>query len=158
MIVRVRKVIIHTDGSCKPNPGRGGWAAIMVDDKGKERVIHGSSKCTTNNRMEVKAVLRALLQLDNPVHVAIYSDSRYVINAMGDWINGSPGRIYGWLVQWEKSNWKDGKVKNLDLWAQILIQLRRHQSVKSVWVKGHNGDVFNERCHQLAHQSRMGYL
>lgn len=131
---------IWTDGSCLGNPGPGGWAFVATDDKNiAER--SGGEQNTTNNRMELMAVIRALTAAHRHSQVEIHTDSQYVKNGMQSWIKN-----------WRKNNWKtaDKKpVKNQDLW-QKLDELANDIKIHWVWVRGHNGEEFNERCDELA--------
>lgn len=135
------KVIIYTDGACSGNPGPGGWGAIlMFNDVKKE--ISGSNRETTNNIMEITAVLEALKHLKRPCEVEVYSDSAYVVNAFNN----------GWIYNWIKNNWKtSGKdsVKNKELW-QELYDLTKMHKVKFIKVKGHSDNEFNNKCDELA--------
>lgn len=163
--------VIHTDGSCHPNPGPGGWAAVLqyVDSKGEllSRRISGNCKQTTNNRMEITAVLSALQRLKYPSHVIVHCDSRYVVSAIGNWENGVPAadrENCGWIVKWQKKRWKRrlrrrGKpktsvLKNVDLWRAVYKEVRRHASVDMRWVRGHAGNEMNELCDAIAVQQR----
>ncbi|MEM7197254.1 MAG: ribonuclease HI [Pseudomonadota bacterium] len=136
-------IIIHTDGACSGNPGPGGWAAILQYGA-HEKILQGSDRKTTNNRMEMQAVIAALQTLKRPVVVELYTDSRYV--------------MYGaekWLPVWQKKNWRTANkkpVKNQDLW-EILAGLLDQYTVHFHWVRGHDGNVMNERCDQLARAS-----
>ena len=137
----MEEVIIYTDGACSGNPGPGGWGAIlMLGDHKKE--ISGGKKDTTNNVMELTAVIEALKLLKRPCKVQLYSDSAYVVNAfLQDWISG-----------WIKRNWKNSnkeEVKNKELW-QELISLTKVHDVKFIKVKGHSDNEFNNRCDELA--------
>ena len=131
---------IWTDGSCLGNPGPGGWAFVATDDKNvAERC--GGEKDTTNNRMELMAVIRALTAAHRHKSVEIHTDSQYVKNGMQTW-----------MKNWKKNNWRtaDKKpVKNQDLWQQ-LDELAQTTKIHWVWVRGHNGEEFNERCDELA--------
>ena len=135
------KVIIYTDGACSGNPGPGGWGAIlMFNDVKKE--ISGGAKETTNNIMEITAVIEALKHLKRPCEVEVYSDSAYVVNAFNN----------GWIYNWIKNNWKTaGKepVKNKELW-QELYDLTKTHKVEFIKVKGHSDNEFNNRCDELA--------
>lgn len=134
-------VEIFTDGACSGNPGPGGWGAILRCD-GKEKELCGGEKETTNNRMELTAVIEALKALKRPCKVKIYSDSSYVVN----------GITKGWAESWRKKGWKKGDGKpalNPDLWGQLLDLLSRHE-YEFVWLKGHAGHPENERCDRLA--------
>lgn len=137
----MKKVIAYTDGSCLGNPGPGGYGVIL-ECNGKEREISAGFESTTNNRMELSAVIAALSALKEPCEVLIYSDSKYVINAVEK----------KWVFLWKNKNWiKSDKSKalNVDLWEELLPLLTKHQ-VNFVWVKGHDGNVKNERCDGLA--------
>ena len=135
------KVIIYTDGACSGNPGPGGWGAIlMFNDIKKE--ISGGQKDTTNNIMEITAVIEALKHLKRPCEVEVYSDSAYVVNAFNN----------GWIYNWMKNNWQtSGKepVKNKELW-QELYSLTKIHKVTFIKVKGHSDNEFNNRCDELA--------
>lgn len=135
------EVKIYTDGACSGNPGPGGWGAILVSGS-HEKELCGGEKQTTNNRMELTAVISALLALKRPCKVTLYTDSKYIVDAI----------TKGWARKWQKNNWmrtnKD-KALNSDLWQQLLDLLEVHQ-VEFIWVKGHAGHEYNERCDQLA--------
>ena len=137
----MKHIDIYTDGACRGNPGAGGWGAILVYG-GREKELSGGERETTNNRMELTAVISALTALKEPCEVTLTSDSQYVIDAI------TKGWVYGWRQKgWKKS---DGKpALNIDLWELLLEQLERHQ-VSFVWVRGHNGHPYNERCDALA--------
>lgn len=137
----MKKVEIYTDGACRGNPGVGGWGAVLKYGA-FEREISGGEASTTNNRMELTAVISALSLLKEPCHVTLTSDSKYVIDAIEK----------GWLDSWRKKGWKkaDGKaVLNVDLWEKIVELLAVHK-VEFVWVHGHTGHKYNERCDELA--------
>lgn len=137
----MKKVEIYTDGACSGNPGKGGWAAVLVY-KGKEKEISGGSGDTTNNRMELTAVIEALKQLREPCSVELTTDSKYVCDAVNK----------GWLYSWKKNGWEKSDRKpalNVDLWEELLPLLEKH-NVNFNWVKGHNGHPYNERCDRLA--------
>lgn len=138
MIMKMKQVTIYTDGACRGNPGPGGWGAVLVW-RGVERELSGAEKETTNNRMELTAVISALSALKEPCEVTVFSDSKYVVQAMEE----------GWAEGWEKSDWKKGKAKNPDLWERLLFLCRVHK-VTFCWVKGHDGHAYNERCDKLA--------
>ena len=141
------KVSIYTDGAARGNPdGPGGYGTVMeyVDTKGElhRKEISQGYKKTTNNRMELMAVIAGLEALNRPCEVMLYSDSKYVVDAFNQrWIDG-----------WLKKGWKRGKnepVKNVDLWKRLL-QAKEPHKVKFIWVKGHDGHAYNERCDKLA--------
>ena len=139
----MRKVIIHTDGSCLGNPGPGGWAAVLkLDGSDYRREICGGFCLTTNNRMEILAVIEALRALKEACAVELYTDSTYVRNSVEK----------GWLRSWQKKGWRkaDNKpVLNADLWQCLLPLLDAHQ-LRLHWLKGHAGHPENERCDALA--------
>lgn len=137
----MKHVNIYTDGACRGNPGRGGWGAILVYGS-IEKELCGGDPNTTNNRMELSAVIAALSALKEPCEVTLTTDSQYVVNAIEK----------GWLEGWKKNNWRKsdkGQVLNVDLWQELIAQLDKHK-VSFVWVKGHNGHPYNERCDVLA--------
>lgn len=137
----MKHVDIYTDGACRGNPGRGGWGAILVYGS-VEKELCGGEPMTTNNRMELSAVIAALSALKEPCEVTLTTDSQYVVNAIEK----------GWLESWRKNNWKKsdkGQVLNVDLWQELISLLEKHE-VNFVWVKGHNGHPYNERCDILA--------
>jgi len=136
------RVLIYTDGACKGNPGQGGWGAWLRYGS-HERELFGGEPSTTNNRMELTAVIQALSFLKRPCAVEIYTDSQYVRQGITSWILG-----------WKARGWKtaDRKpVKNIDLWQRLDALAAAHQ-VSWHWVKGHNGDVGNERADELANR------
>lgn len=137
-ILTLKTVEIFTDGACSGNPGAGGYGAILRY-MGTTKEISGGDLNTTNNRMELLAVIEALTLLKEPCKVILTTDSQYVVNAVEK----------GWLISWVLSDWKKGKVKNIDLWQRLLPLLDKHD-VSFVWIKGHNGQIENERCDQLA--------
>ncbi len=135
-------VIIYTDGACKGNPGPGGWGALVTRD-GRETELFGGEWQTTNNRMELTAVIRALEALDSPCDIALYVDSQYVKNGMETWIEG-----------WKTNGWRtsDRKpVKNAELWRELDLQVARHR-VRWHWVKAHAGTPGNHRADALANR------
>lgn len=137
----MKKVNAYTDGACLGNPGPGGYGVIL-EYKGKTKEMAEGFALATNNRMELSAVIRALSELRQSCDVTVYSDSRYVVDAV----------TKRWLFSWESKGWKkaDGSpALNVDLWEKLLLLLGRHK-VKLVWVKGHDGHPQNERCDQLA--------
>ena len=137
----MKKVTIYTDGACSGNPGAGGWGSIL-DYQGRRKELHGGAAHTTNNKMELTAVIEGLKMLKFPCEVELYSDSAYVVNAFEQkW-------IYGWI----KKNWKTASgepVKNKELW-QELYNLTKIHTVKFIKVKGHSDNEFNNRCDELA--------
>ncbi len=137
----MKKVEIFTDGACKGNPGPGGWGSILRY-KGIEKEISGGEAETTNNRMELTAVIKALELLKEPCEVTLYTDSQYVSNAL----------TLGWAEKWKQNGWmrnKKEKALNPELWDRLLTLYNTH-SVKVIWVKGHAGHPENERCDRLA--------
>lgn len=138
-------VTIYTDGACDPNPGIGGWAAILIKGEHK-KILTGGQRDTTNNRMELTAAIEALRALTKPCRVTIYTDSEYVRNAI----------VLGWLNNWIKKGWRNsgGPVKNRDLWEQLLEQINRHQ-IDWHWVRGHDSDPLNNECDRLAVEARL---
>ena len=136
----MKEVSIWTDGACKGNPGVGGWGALLVYGKHRKE-IYGGEPNTTNNRMELTAVIEALALLKQPCVVHVYTDSVYVQKGMKEWIHG-----------WKQRQWRTASkqpVKNADLWQQ-LDQLSQQHQLQWHWVKGHAGDAGNERADQLA--------
>jgi ribonuclease HI len=139
---------IYTDGACRGNPGPGGWAAVLSAG-GREKEISGAQLLTTNNRMELQAVIEALSALKRPLQVRLYTDSQYVRRG-----------ILEWLPQWKARGWKtaDRKpVKNQDLWQQLETAAARHR-IEWHWVPGHAGVPGNERCDALANAAIDGLL
>lgn len=137
----MKHVDIYTDGACRGNPGRGGWGAIIVY-KEHEKELSGGDPSTTNNRMELMAAISALKALKEPCDVTLYSDSKYMIDSI----------TKGWVYSWKSKNWKKADkspAQNSDLWEILLLLLEKH-TVTFVWVKGHNGHKYNERCDNLA--------
>ena len=137
----MKKVILYTDGACSGNPGMGGWGAVLLYN-GHEKRISGAEPATTNNRMEIYAVIMGLECLKEPCEVTVYSDSAYTVNAFSN----------GWVFEWEKNSWRksDNKpVLNLDLW-QRLLELTRANKVQFVKVKGHADNEYNNICDKLA--------
>lgn len=138
----MKTVSIYTDGACSGNPGVGGWGAVLLYN-GHQKQLSGYNKETTNNRMELFAVIQALKQLNQPCQVEIYSDSAYVCNAF----------LQGWIDNWQKNDWKTSskeKVKNADLWKLLLIELCNHVNYKFIKVKGHSDNEYNNLCDKLA--------
>ena len=137
----MKKVTIYTNGACSGNPGPGGWGAILAY-RGFEKEISGGEPETTNNRMELTAVIEALALLKEPCAVELYSDSKYVIDALEK----------GWAVGWQKRGWKKADKKpalNVDLWEKLLPLTERHR-IRYHWVKGHAENEKNNRCDQMA--------
>lgn len=136
-----KKIIMYTDGACSGNPGPGGYAAILMYE-GNVKEVSGFEKDTTNNRMEITAVIKGLEIIKQPCDIEIYSDSTYVVDSIEK----------GWLFSWEKKNWikADKKpVKNVELWKEMLKYLKIH-SIKFIKVKGHSDNEYNNRCDKLA--------
>lgn len=139
--MNIPSVEIYTDGACSGNSGIGGWASVLLYKQHKKE-LYGNDKETTNNRMELTAVIEALKALKRPCNVTLYSDSKYVIDSINK----------HWVYKWEANNWIKSDRKpalNTDLWKELLTLLEVHR-VKFVWVKGHNGNEYNERCDELA--------
>ncbi len=137
----MKHVDIYTDGACRGNPGRGGWGAILVYN-GREKEISGGEPMTTNNRMELTGAIEALACLKEPCEITFTSDSKYVID----------GITKGWALDWKSRGWKKkdkSPALNPDLWQKLLELLEPHQ-ITWVWVKGHAGHPYNERCDTLA--------
>ncbi|WP_423140575.1 ribonuclease HI [Parablastomonas sp. CN1-191] len=136
----MKHVQIFTDGACKGNPGPGGWGAILRMGE-HEKELSGSERATTNNRMELLAVIKALQALKTPVLATVHTDSKYVIDGITKWIFG-----------WQKNGWKNAQrqpVKNADLWQDLVAAARPHK-LEWMWVKGHDGHPENERADRLA--------
>ena len=145
----MKKVTIYTDGSSKGNPGPGGWAAIL-EFNGTKKEIYGSEEETTNNRMELTAVIKALEALKEPCDLTIYSDSKYFCESLEK----------GWAKKWKENDWKKSngkKALNVELWDKLLNLTKMH-IVKIKWVKGHAGNRFNERCDYLATSAAKSVL
>jgi len=136
----MKKVALYTDGACRGNPGKGGWGAILVYGR-YEKELSGGEKETTNNRMELMAAIEGLSALKEPCSVTLYSDSKYLVDAF----------LQGWVYSWREHGWKRGKdeLKNPDLWERLYSLTQIHE-VEFIWVKGHNGHSYNERCDLLA--------
>ena len=144
----MKQVTIYTDGACSGNPGPGGWAAILIY-QGREKEICGGEKQTTNNRMELTAVIFALEALKEPCEVELWSDSRYVIDALEK----------GWAEGWKKKGWMRTKKEpalNPDLWERLLGLTQRHR-MHYHWVQGHADNIWNNRCDELAVRQRDLY-
>ena len=137
----MKEVTIYTDGACSGNPGPGGWGAILIYGENKKE-ISGGEKETTNNIMEITAVIESLKLLKYPCDVRLYSDSAYVVNAFNN----------NWVESWQKNGWINSKkeeVKNKELWKE-LIELTKTHKVTFIKVKGHSDNEFNNRCDELA--------
>lgn len=137
----MKDVEIFTDGACSGNPGPGGYGVILRY-QGRERELSGGEKSTTNNRMELTALIQGLQALKEPCRVTLYSDSKYVVDAIQK----------GWAKKWRANGWmrtKTERALNVDLWEKALQLLERHE-MRFVWVKGHAGHPENERCDRLA--------
>ena len=136
------KIQIYTDGACLGNPGKGGWGAILIY-KEHQKKIFGGEKETTNNRMEIQAVIEALKALKKPSKIDLYTDSTYVKDGITKWISG-----------WKKNGWRTANrkpVKNSDLWQILESETIKHQ-IEWIWVKGHSGNHFNEIVDKLARE------
>ena len=136
-----KNVIIYTDGACSGNPGPGGWGTILMY-KDSKKEISGYKEDTTNNVMEITAVIEGLKLLKEPCKVQIYSDSAYVVNAFNQ----------HWIENWIKKNWQNSKkepVKNKELWLELYALVKQHE-VQFIKVKGHSDNEFNNRCDELA--------
>lgn len=134
---------IYTDGACKGNPGPGGWGALLRYN-GNEKTIRGAEALTTNNRMELTAAIKALLALQRPCQVDLYTDSQYLRLGMTEW-----------LASWKKKGWRNSKrepVKNADLWQELDTLAQLH-TIKWHWVKGHSGHIENDLADALANQA-----
>ena len=136
----MKEVNLYTDGACRGNPGKGGWGAILVYGK-FERELSGGEPETTNNRMELMAAISGLEALKEECIVNLYSDSKYIVDAF----------VEGWIYAWRDKGWSRGRdeLKNPDLWKRLYELTEKHK-VNFIWVKGHNGHAYNERCDKLA--------
>ncbi len=145
----MKEVTVYTDGACSGNPGAGGWGTILVY-KGKEREMSGGAAETTNNRMELTAVIEGLKALKEPCRVKVVTDSQYVANGIN----------LGWAKGWKENNWrkKDRKpALNPELWDELLTLIDKHE-VTIEWVRGHDGHPENERCDKMAVAESQKYL
>ena len=145
----MKQVTIYTDGACSGNPGPGGWAAILKY-RDVERVLSGGEAQTTNNRMELTAILRALQALKEPCVVELWSDSKYAVDAL---------RL-GWAQGWREKNWRKADKKpalNVDLW-ELLLPLTEKHEMRYHWVKGHDGNALNDRCDAIAVAEREKFV
>lgn len=137
----LKKVLIYTDGACSGNPGAGGYGTLLIYNEYRKK-LSGGFRLTTNNRMEMMAAIVGLETLNIKCDVTLYTDSRYLVDAI----------VQGWAKKWRNNNWKRNKkesAKNTDLWQQLLDLCEKHQ-VNFVWVKGHAGNPENEYCDYLA--------
>lgn len=137
----MKKITLYTDGACSGNPGPGGWGVVLLYGSHR-RELNGFEQNTTNNRMELTAVIEGFSALKEPCMVTVCSDSQLVIKAFNE----------GWVENWLRTDFKRGKVKNQDLWRKLLTVIRPHR-VKWVWVRGHAEDELNNRCDELANQA-----
>ncbi len=138
----MNEITIFTDGACKGNPGPGGWGALLVAGD-NEKELFGGENNTTNNRMELMAVIQALSALKRPCQITIHTDSKYVLKGFTEWLAG-----------WKANGWRTAAkapVKNVDLWQALDAAQSQHQ-ITWCWVKGHSGDAGNERADQLANR------
>lgn len=136
----LKEVIIYCDGSCKGNPGPGGWAAILIY-RGKRKILTGFARETTNNIMELTCAVKALEALKEPCTVVVYSDSTYLVKGITEW-----------MQNWKEKKWKNSQkklIKNLELWQQLDIFAQKH-TIYWQWLKGHEGHPENEECDRLA--------
>ena len=132
---------IYTDGACSGNPGVGGWGAVILIDKKDPILLNGGEKLTTNNRMELTAAIEALKYFENPETINLITDSKYVKDG-----------IELWISNWKKNGWKTAAkkpVKNKELWEELDLQISKH-NISWEWVKGHTGEIFNEKADFLA--------
>ena len=137
----MKQIEIYTDGACSGNPGVGGYGAVLIYNN-KRKEISGAEEQTTNNKMEIMAVLKAISLVKEPCEIKIYSDSAYVVNAF----------LNGWIDNWKQNGWRNSgkdEVKNKELWQQLLEKLEPHK-VSWVKVKGHADNELNNRCDELA--------
>ena len=139
------KIEIYTDGACDPNPGRGGWGAILVQD-GKEHILKGRETASTNNRMELTAALQALKAVPSSEPVTIFTDSQYLKKGIEEW-----------LPNWIARGWrrKGGTLANVDLWQELAKEVTTH-TITWKWVRGHNGNIYNERVDKIARNAIRG--
>lgn len=137
-----KEIVIYTDGACEPNPGRGGYGAVLAFEK-RRKEISGGFRLTTNNRMEIYAAIKGLELLKEPCKVAVYSDSQYLVSAM----------MEGWVENWKKKKWwrtNKERAVNIDFWEKLSALCEIHE-VTFIWVKGHAGNPENERCDKLSY-------
>lgn len=136
-------VVMHTDGACRGNPGPGGWG-VVLDARGQSRTLNGFEPDTTNNRMELTAVIEGLRALNRPCRVELVTDSTYVMHGVTQWMDN-----------WKRNGWKTAArkpVKNVDLWQMLDAEVQRHE-IDWRWVRGHTGNAGNELADQLANQA-----
>lgn len=141
MLDEKKEIVIYTDGACEPNPGAGGYGAVLLSEK-RRKTISGGFRLTTNNRMEIYATIKSLELLKEPCKVTLYSDSQYLVSAM----------MKGWVERWKRRNWwrtNKERAVNIDLWERLLTLCERHE-VTFIWVKGHIGNAENELCDKLS--------
>ena len=139
----MKELKVYTDGACRGNPGPGAWAGVILHESGHERVF-GFEKNTTNNRMELSAVIFTLKKIDKDIHVILHTDSQYVMKGMMEWVKN-----------WQKRGWRTSNnkpVKNMDLW-QILVEVCDQRNIQWKWVKGHSGDQYNELADTIANEA-----
>ena len=143
----MKKVTVYTDGACSGNPGPGGWGAVLIYG-GVKRELSGGEAETTNNRMELTGVICALKALKEPCEISLFTDSRYIADAINS----------GWLRSWKQKGWKrkGGELKNIDLWSELDALLAGHNA-RVDWVRGHADSEFNNRCDELAAAQRDKY-
>ena len=137
---------IYCDGACSGNPGAGGWGAVVLYEDGSVNELSGGEKDTTNNRMELMAAIEGLSYLSSPTKVSLYSDSSYLVNCFKQ----------GWMTKWKSNGWKNSKgeaVANRELWEALDTLLQNHEADWN-WVKGHNGNQYNEMADRLAVRAR----
>ena len=138
----MKKIEIYTDGACRGNPGPGGWGALLIY-QGTKKTLYGGASDTTNNRMEMQAVIEALKALKSKCEIKLYTDSKYVMDGINKWLPG-----------WKKRNWKTANkkaVKNQDLWEVLDLAIKMHE-IEWHWVKGHTGNLGNEEADSLANR------
>ncbi|MDY7009115.1 MAG: ribonuclease HI [Cyanobacteriota bacterium] len=144
MTEKIPEVTIYTDGACSGNPGPGGYGVVIITDKQRQE-LSGGYKLTTNNRMELMAAILGLQTLESAYNVTLYTDSKYIVDAI----------TKGWAKRWRANDWKRNKKEkamNPDLWEKLLDLCNQHQ-VEFSWVRGHSGNIENERCDKLAVQA-----
>lgn len=168
----MKELFLYTDGGCEPNPGAGGWCAIVVyTTDNNKRLIYQSSgglKKTTNNFMEIEAVYNGFKQLEairekvkEPYRLILVSDSQYVVNTIGCWKKGRASGKVGWIHNWRNNDWKkkDGKTPHhVEKWKEVYELASKQHELICRWVRGHTGDEFNERCDEVATQERLKHV